>query len=213
MNWMLILNYATPIVATLSLCLNIGIIIYLWLQRKRRRDDIINIILTSQRFKDEINNSITSFISLNNKKTIDKLKFEIIDEIRYLQSLDKKDEILSNKSNDETSISSTQTPKATQKIYYATATTEDNKNIFYRVTDLPEKESIFKLTEIQKGVCKFEIFDGAISLILKEKEYLSDSCLVEKTGNNKVITSEKGIAEQNIEGKWIIKKQAKIKIE
>ncbi|MBR6520616.1 MAG: hypothetical protein IKT77_06515 [Paludibacteraceae bacterium] len=212
MNWMLILNYATPIVATLSLCLNIGIIIYLWLQRKQRRDDIINIILTSQRFKDEIN-SIASFINLNNKKAIDKLKFEIIDEIRYLQSLDGKDEILSNKSNDKASKSPAQIQNVNQKIYYATATTEDNKNTFYRVTVSPEKESIFKLIEIQKGVCEFEIYDGAISLILKEKEYLSDSCLVEKTGNNKVITSEKGIAEQNIEGKWIIKKQAKIKIE
>ena len=209
---MLILNYATPIVATLSLCLNIGIIIYLWLQRKQRRDDIINIILTSQRFKDEIN-SIASFINLNNKKAIDKLKFEIIDEIRYLQSLDGKDEILSNKSNDKASKSPAQIQNVNQKIYYATATTEDNKNTFYRVTVSPEKESIFKLIEIQKGVCEFEIYDGAISLILKEKEYLSDSCLVEKTGNNKVITSEKGIAEQNIEGKWIIKKQAKIKIE
>ena len=212
MNWMLILKYIIAIVAIISLCLNIGIIIYLSLQRKRRRDDMINIIITSKRFKDEINN-IASFINLGNKKSIDKLKFDIIDEIRYLQSLDKKDEKLSHKSNDKVSKSPTPIQNVIHKIYYATATTENNKNTFYRVTESPDKDSIFKLIEIQKGVCEFDIYDGAVSLILKEKEYLSDSCLVEKIGNNKIITSEKGIAEQNIEGKWIIKKQAKIKIE
>ncbi len=209
---MLILKYTIVFLAFVSFCINISIIIYLCLQRKRRREDIINIILTSKRFKDEINN-IVSFINLGNKQSIDKLKFEIIDEIRYLQSLDKKDEILSHKSNDKVSKLSTSIQNVTQKIYYATATTENNKNIFYRVTESPEKDSIFKLIKTQKGVCEFEIYDGAVSLILKEKEYLSDSCLVEKTGNSRIMTLEKGIAEQNIEGKWIIKKQAKIKIE
>ena len=209
---MLILNYATTIVAILSLCLNIGIIIYLCSQCKRRREDIINTVITSERVKNGIND-IVSYSSLNSKEFVDKLKIEIIDEIRYLQSLDKKDEILPNKSNDEVSESLAQIENVNQKIYYATATTVEDKNTFYRVTESPEKNSIFKLIEIQKGMCEFGIYDGAISLILKAKEYLSDSCLVENIGNSKIITSEKGIAEQNIEGKWIIKKQARIKIE
>ena len=207
MKWIVILKYTIVFLSFMSFCLNIGIIICLYLYYKRRREDIISVILSSKRLETKIDCIVSS-----NKLDTDKFKREVIDEIRYLQQLDE-EEKLATQSNVESSITQTQLENVVYKIYYATATSESNKDAFYRVTELPESDSIFKLTEVQKGGCEFEVYDGAISTVLKEKEYLINSCLVTKIGNSKVVVLEKGFAEQNAEGKWIITKQAKIKIE
>lgn len=105
------------------------------------------------------------------------------------------------------------TPKPTLPIYYATAV-EEGYHTFYNVATEPIKgETIFKLTEIQKGKCEFEVFELAYNMVLKESGYLEGACTIDKIGNSKVITKKKGIAELNTEGKWVVKEYAKIKFE
>ena len=67
--------------------------------------------------------------------------------------------------------------------------------------------------QIQKGKCEFEVYEGASSLVLKESEYLNGACTIDKIGNSKVITIQKGLAELNVDGKWVVKIQAKVKFE
>ena len=99
-------------------------------------------------------------------------------------------------------------------VLYASAVDEADNNTFYQVSSSPTKgESIFKLTEIQKGKCEFEVYEGAISMVLKESEFLNGACTLDKIGNTKVITTQRGIAELNVEGKWVIKVLAKVKFE
>ena len=99
-------------------------------------------------------------------------------------------------------------------ILFATAVDETDNNTFVTVSETPTKgETIFKFTEIQKGRCEFEVYEGATSLVLKESEYLNGACAVDKIGNSKVITTQKGVAELNTEGKWVVKEPAKVKFE
>lgn len=98
-------------------------------------------------------------------------------------------------------------------IYYATAVEEGN-HTFYNVATEPTKgETIFKFTEIQRGRCEFEVFESAYNMVLKESEYLNGACILDKLGNSKVITTKRGIAELNTEGKWVVKEPAKVKFE
>lgn len=217
MNWMLILKYLVALCAVVSFGLNIMVIVYLFLRHKIRRDEMITTVINSKRFKNNLKSSILEQISNVNiplsPTAKDLIKKEIIDEIRYLQQLDKT-ENYSKISSGTVDANYQSTPIVEKKLYYATAVNEENQDTFYSVSDSPTKgESIFKLTEVQANQCEFEVYVDAYSLILQEPEYLRGACSVEKTGNVKITTIQKGLAERTIDGKWIIKKQAKIKIE
>lgn len=217
MNWMLILKYLVALCAVVSFGLNIMVIVYLFLRHKIRRDEMITTVINSKRFKNNLKSSILEQISNVNiplsPTAKDLIKKEIIDEIRYLQQLDKT-ENYSKISSGTVDATYQSTPIVEKKLYYATAVNEENQDTFYSVSDSPTKgESIFKLTEVQANQCEFEVYVDAYSLILQEPEYLRGACSVEKTGNVKITTIQKGLAERTIDGKWIIKKQAKIKIE
>jgi hypothetical protein len=213
MNWMLILKYLVALCAVLSFGLNIVVIVYLFLRHKTRREEIITTIINSQRLKSSISRQISNINIPLSPTTKELIKKEIIDEIRYLQQLDKT-ENYSKISSGTVDANYQSTPIVEKKIYYATAVNEENQHTFYSVSDTPTKgESIFKLTELQADLCEFEVYVDAYSLILQEPEYLRGACSVEKTGNVNITTIQKGLAERTIDGKWIIKKQAKIKIE
>jgi hypothetical protein len=181
---------------------------------------MITTVIGSKRFEEKLNklkSSVSKQISNINitlsPTAKDLIKKEIIDEIRYLQQLDKT-ENYSKISSGTVDANYQSTPIVEKKIYYATAVNEENQHTFYSVSDTPTKgESIFKLTELQADLCEFEVYVDAYSLILQEPEYLRGACSVEKTGNVNITTIQKGLAERTIDGKWIIKKQAKIKIE
>jgi hypothetical protein len=181
---------------------------------------MITTVINSKRFEDRLNNlksSISKQISNINitlsPTKIDMIKKEIIDEIRYLQQLDKTEKV--SKSYTSTIATSQQfVPIVEKKIYYATAVNEENQHTFYSVSDSPTKgESIFKLTELQVDLCEFEVYVDAHSLVLQETEYLRGACSVEKTGNVNITTIQKGLAERTIDGKWAVRKQAKVKID
>jgi hypothetical protein len=210
---MLILKYLVALCAVLSFGLNIVVIVYLFLRHKTRREEIITTIINSQRLKSSISRQISNINIPLSPTTKELIKKEIIDEIRYLQQLDKT-ENYSKISSGTVDANYQSTPIVEKKIYYATAVNEENQHTFYSVSDTPTKgESIFKLTELQADLCEFEVYVDAYSLILQEPEYLRGACSVEKTGNVNITTIQKGLAERTIDGKWIIKKQAKIKIE
>lgn len=220
MNWMLILKYLVALCAVVSFSLNIVVIVYLFLRHKNRREEIITTIINSQRFEERLNkvkSSISRQISNINitlsPTTKDVIKKEIIDEIRYLQQLDKTAKV--SKSSTSTIAASQQfVPIVEKKIYYATAVNEENQHTFYSVSDSPTKgESIFKLTELQADLCEFEVYVDAYSLVLQETEYLRGACSVEKTGNVNITTIQKGLAERTIDGKWAVRQQAKVKID
>lgn len=219
MNWTLILKYIVAGCAVLSFCMNILIIIYLFLRHKTRKEEIIMTILNSRHFEDRLNNLKTSIarsisninVTLSPTK-VELIKKEIIDEIRYLQCLDAKDSapsVPAQQARPNTTIPT----NAVKKLYYATAVDGDSKT-FCSVTDDPiHGETVFLLTELQTGLCEFEVYEGAQSLVLSEKEYLIGACSLDKIGNTKITTIQKGIAERSIEGKWFVKEQAKVKIE
>lgn len=220
MNWMLILKYLVALCAVLSFGLNIVVIVYLFLRHKTRREEIITTIINSQRFEERLNkvkSSISRQISNINitlsPTTKDVIKKEIIDEIRYLQQLDKTEKV--SKSNVGIVAANHQSmPTVERKVYYATAVNEENQHTFYSVSDTPTKgESIFKLTELQANLCEFEVYADAYSLVLQETEYLRGACSVEKTGNVSITTTQKGLAERTIDGKWAVRQQAKVKID
>ena len=99
-------------------------------------------------------------------------------------------------------------------VLYATAVDERDNKTFILVEKTPQKgKTIFKFTEIQKGKCEFEVYEGAYSLVLKESEYLNGACSLDRIGDSKVLTTQKGIAEYTVEGKWVVKFPAKVKFE
>ena len=98
-------------------------------------------------------------------------------------------------------------------VFYATAVNEKTGE-FYSVANEPiQGESVFKFTEYEQGKCEFEIYEGAYSMIMKVPDYLFGACRIERLGINKINVEEKGIAELLSEGKWGVKKQAKVKFE
>lgn len=141
----------------------------------------------------------------------DKIVDTVIDEVRRLQKLDEREKEEERRKNNR---KVTEQPSSQKVVLYASAVDEADNNTFYQVSSTPTKgESIFKLTEIQKGKCEFEVYEGAISMVLKESEFLNGACTLDKIGNSKVITTQRGIAELNVEGKWVIKVLAKVKFE
>jgi hypothetical protein len=181
---------------------------------------MITTVINSKRFEEKLNklkNSVSKQISNINitlsPTTKELIKKEIIDEIRYLQQLDKT-ENYSKISTGTIAASYQFVPIVEKKLYYATAVNEENQHTFYSVSDTPTKgESIFKLTELQADLCEFEVFVDAYSLVLQETEYLRGACSVEKTGNVNITTIQKGLAERTIDGKWAVRQQAKVKID
>lgn len=220
MNWMLILKYLVALCAVVSFGLNIVVIVYLFLRHKTRRDEMITTVINSKRFEEKLNklkNSVSKQISNINitlsPTTKELIKKEIIDEIRYLQQLDKT-ENYSKISSGTVAANYQSIPIVEKKLYYATAVNEENQDTFYSVSDTPTKgESIFKLTEVQANLCEFEVYADAYSLILQEPEYLRGACSIEKTGNINITTIQKGLAERTIDGKWAVRLQAKVKID
>lgn len=132
MNWMLILKYLVALCAVLSFSLNIVVIVYLFLRHKTRRDEVITTVINSKRFEEKLNklkNSVSKQISNINitlsPTTKELIKKEIIDEIRYLQQLDKT-ENYSKISSGTVAANYQSMPIVEKKLYYATAVNEEN---------------------------------------------------------------------------------------
>ena len=184
----------------------------------------------SQKYKKEYSNekTVQSTIEQQVKKQFDSYKEKMIDEVvdnvRCCQKLDEKEkkeeeEKLASRSSNKEEKPTAQTVETEQHheaaiFFYATAIGESDDITFYRVETVPQKgDTIFLFREIQKGKCEFEVYEGAYSRVLKESEYLKGACTLDKIGNSKVVTVQKGIAELNVDGNWIVKRQAKVKFE
>lgn len=221
----------------------ISVAIYAIIKLKRELDPhhLASIFRQSRQVEAYINSQVDIKLKELNRKgnaptiNTDKIVDTVIEEVRRLQKLDEREKEeerrksnckveersvvvtpSDNKVQQEPETSETQAVQpANQKIVlYATAVNEADNNTFYEVSESPTKgESIFRLTEIQKGKCEFEVYEGASSLVLKESEYLNGACTIDKIGNSKVITTQKGLAELNVDGKWVVKIQAKVKFE
>lgn len=167
-------------------------------------------------------------IELQVRKQLESYKKKIVDEVvenvRYCQKLDEKEKKEENAKLATQSAIKEETPSAqpiaTEQLHavtnllYATAVDESDDTTFYRVETAPQKgDTIFLFREIQKGKCEFEVYEGAYSRVLKESEYLKGACTLDKIGNNKVVTVQKGIAELNADGNWIVKTKARVKFE
>jgi hypothetical protein len=104
-------------------------------------------------------------------------------------------------------------PEVKKNVFYASALEEDNKT-FYAVSEQPiSDETIFKFTELKNGKCEFVIYEGAYSKVLADDAFLVGACKVTKTGNSRVIVTEKGIAELTSDSKWVVSEPAKVKFE
>ena len=103
--------------------------------------------------------------------------------------------------------------KPNQKVYYAGSVDEDGAP-FSSVTDEPKDNSVFRFLEISQGVCKFEVYEDAYEMVLNTNDYLKYSCnyAFSRGGETKVVTTEKGIAEQKSDGKWYVKEPATVNL-
>ncbi|MCM1034883.1 MAG: hypothetical protein NC038_00030 [Paludibacter sp.] len=146
-----------------------------------------------------------------------KLVSKIADVVIYCIRLEENERIKNNieqQSVQQIPLSNRSQQEQVAQNYYASALDERDNRTFYAVTLTPMKgETIFKFTEIQKGKCEFEVYEGAFNMVLKESDYLNGACDFEKSGNTRVVTVHKGVAEQNIDGKWQVKEQAKVRFE
>lgn len=200
-------------------------------ENKLSSHHIASIVVQSRQVRDYINQQVEAEIKkcLRNpdEKFISLITDNVYKNVRQLIKLDQKEaaqenarkevEPTSSKSAVDTRSEQKEVEPAAQgvnkKVFYASALGEDNRT-FYTVSEQPiSDETIFKFTELKSGKCEFVIYEGAYSKVLAEDAFLVGSCKLTKTGNSRVIVTEKGIAESTIDGKWIIKKQAKIKIE
>ncbi len=105
------------------------------------------------------------------------------------------------------------TPICNTKIYYASAVKESDSSIFNSVNETPKETSVFELVEINDGVYEFYVYEGAYDLVLQEVAYIRGACSITRLGNSRIITEKKGIANHVSDGKWVIREQAKVKIE
>ena len=185
---------------------------------------------------DRVDEQVKKYIDKHVQKTIEqqvkklfdsskeKIVDEVIEEVRHCQKLDEKE-----KKEEEANLASqfaskggkvtvqpaeTEQPHEMNNLLYATAVDESDDITFYRVETAPQKgDTIFLFREIQKGKCEFEVYEEACSRVLKESEYLKGACTLDKIGNNRVVTVQKGIAELNADGNWIVKTKARVKFE
>lgn len=105
-----------------------------------------------------------------------------------------------------------------KRIYYAGCTDQNNPTQFASVTEEPRTgRSIFKLIEISQGKCEFEVYEGAYDMVLGDDIYLYGSCNYNydyRSGAKKrVVTTEKGVAEQKSDGKWYVVTKASVRFE
>lgn len=212
--------------ACLGSVIAIGLAIYAILKMKRNTNPhrLASICLQSKQVRDYIKGQVQAQLK-ESEPNIDKIVDIVIEEVRKLQKLDerekeeqrRKDASAVEESRRHTADDSKPQPSSqnvNQIVYYATAVDEGDNKTFIRVEDHPSNgETIFRFVQIQKGKCEYEVYEGAHPLVLTERGYLDGACFVDKTGSNRVVTTSKGIAELNVDGKWVVKTPAKVKIE
>lgn len=192
---------------------------------------IASIVVQSRRVRDYIYQQVETEVKkcLRNpdEKFISLITDNVYMNVRQLIKLDQKEaaqenarkevEPTSSKSAVDTRSEQKEVEPAAQgvnkKVFYASALEEDNKT-FYAVSDQPiSDETIFKFTELKSGKCEFVIYEGAYLRVLADDAFLVGACKLTKTGNSKVIVTEKGVAELNSNSKWIVSEPAKVKFE
>ncbi len=92
MSWSLIIKIIVGASALMSLCINIGIIIYLFNRHKNFRNDVITKVLASNRFSSLMNKQKIDILNESNRSPLNKEKLidEILDEIQKIEGLNKK---------------------------------------------------------------------------------------------------------------------------
>ena len=178
---------------------------------------LAGVVVRNEKVRNYITETVQTIVDHEIKKASDNpseiLVSKVIDGVLECIRLDENERASQKEINipQQDNTVNTQIPVST--VYYATAVEEDNCT-FYNVASEPTKgESIYKFTEVQKGKCEFEVFELAYNMILKESGYLDVACILDKVGNSKVITTKKGVAELNTDGKWVVKEPAKVKFE
>lgn len=226
MSWILIIKFIVGASALISLCLNIGIIIYLFKRHMSFRDDVITKVLSSKRFRSQMDIeriNILNDVNRNFPKK-DELINETLDAIQEIERHNKEEEekelhhlggqsIINRKENSAIDEIETTIPIKNTKIYYASAVKESDSSVFNTVGEIPKETSVFELVEINDGVYEFYVYEGAYDLVLQEVAYIKGACSITRLGNSRITTEKKGIANHTSDGKWVIKEQAKVKIE
>lgn len=234
MSWMLIIKLIVATSAVMSLCLNVIIIIYLYNKHRNFHKDVINNVLDginrgrlSRKIDEEKSKIEFNVLNKVNRMlpNIEKLRDEIIDDIRRLEGYDKieqeellqsikvsKDSNCENKEIKDDTI--TIKPNICSKVYFASAVKENDSTTFYSVSETPIiGESIFQLIETKTGEYEFEVYSGAYNLVLQETEYIRGACYISKSGNSTITMVKNGIVNRTLDGKWVIKELARVKIE
>lgn len=192
---------------------------------------IASIVVQSRRVRDYINQQVEAevkkWLRSPDERFISLITDNVYKNVRQLIKLDQKEVAQENaRQVTETPSAKVEAPSSREKkeaepaapevkknVFYASALEEDNKT-FYAVSEQPiSDETIFKFTELKNGKCEFVIYEGAYSKVLADDAFLVGACKVTKTGNSRVIVTEKGIAELTSDSKWVVSEPAKVKFE
>ena len=190
------------------------------------RDEVITKVLASERIRQRFDNERMTLFNDVNRRLFNKEKLinEIIDAIQEIERHNKEEEetelhhfggqsIINRKENSAPNEIETTIPIKNTKIYYASAVKESDSSVFNTVGEIPNDTSVFELVEINDGVYEFHVYQGAYDLVLQEIAYIKGACSITRLGNSRITTEIKGIANHSSDGKWVIKEQAKVKIE
>lgn len=218
------------------LCIASALVVYLMYKKVNKRTtkshdvdiesrldphNLASIFVASRQVKDYIKTQVRSELSKliddPNEKFVYLITDNVYERIVELEKLNQKEKdeiskesIIKQPSAEEPTVEI----KNTGRVYFASALDENDNKTFYNVSDIPVPgETIFKFTELKNGKCEFEIYEEAFSKVLKVTDFLTGACKIDRVGTTKVIVKEKGIAEITIEGKWVVKEQAKVKFE
>lgn len=192
---------------------------------------IASILVQSRQVRDYINQQVDAEVKKcwrnPDERFISLITDNVYKNVRQLIKLDQKEVAQENArqvaetpsakveapSNREKKEAEPAAPEVKKNVFYASALEEDNKT-FYAVSEQPiSDETIFKFTELKNGKCEFVIYEGAYSKVLADDAFLVGACKVTKTGNSRVIVTEKGIAELTSDSKWVVSAPAKVKFE
>ncbi len=215
-----------------AILLCLGLIIVIILQRRNYRDKIIEIVLNSSRVK-----QLTSQITQNgnnqsaknynrqmsdldikqiiNKSIDDKREKDInaiVDRVLECIQLDKekgsKLGVINNNSEPITAASHTK-----PNLLYATPA--DN-GVFEKTTSEVTDDSFYILRiDSNKKNADFELLntEKVTTKVIKVHDFLNSSCEKSGSGTTRIITTDKGRAELQPNGKWKVITKAKVKFE
>ena len=180
------------------------LVFYFVKDRKKRRNDIVDIVTDSRRIQQWLSSNLCK--QQNGADLSEKIA-----------DLDKKfNEIKGNKEHSLSSSPNGNTVSSTAKNVLTTPRERKlyaesiQENRYVKVKEVPTDDAIFELTpNLNRGTATVTIYKRSYQKVLANPSYL-DGCDRQVSGSTSVNVTEEGIAELSNENKWLVRKQIRV---